>query len=303
MDPWHSRLYSGTADLQKMVGLIHAARPTSQASAYPGSADLHEMLEIPEIRARTCLWESRGGLLAYALVDPWNNLWFDLLPEFQQSPLEEQIIQWGGACLRGHTMQQELPADLTLDTNCFSDDLDRIALLQRNGFEQTPLQTVQMVRPLSDPLPNPHLPPGFFFRSVTGESEVDALVELHRAAFGTDEMTREYRLAMMQTPGCDPALDLLVADPLGRLAAFCVCRIDPESGGSEGFTDPVGTAPAFRGKGLARALLLEGLRRLKARGVHTVRLDTASGNPAMLAAARSAGFDVERTKLWFSKHL
>lgn len=303
MEPWHSRLYSGPADLQRMVELIRSARPASQASSYPSVTDLQELLEIPEIRTHTCLWESRGGLLAYALVDPWNNLWFDLLPEFLQSPLEEQIIQWGAAGVIGQSTQEEPSVDLTLETNCFSDDHDRIALLQRQGFEQTALQTVQMVRLLSSPLPSPQLPPGFFFRSVSGESEVDALVDLHRTAFGTDEMTPEYRLAMMQTPGYNPALDLLVVDPIGRLAAFCVCHLDPDSGGSEGFTDPVGTAPAYRGQGLARAILLEGMRLLKARGVRTVRLDTTSDNPAMLSAARSAGFRVEKTKLWFSKQL
>ncbi|MEN6299517.1 MAG: GNAT family N-acetyltransferase, partial [Anaerolineaceae bacterium] len=108
---------------------------------------------------------------------------------------------------------------------------------------------------------------------------------------------------MMQTPGYDPALDLLVVDPIGRLAAFCVCTLDPNSEGKEGFTDPIGTHPAFRGKGLALALLLEGMRRLKTRGVQTVHLDTTADNPAMLAAARSAGFRVEKTKFWFSKQL
>jgi ribosomal protein S18 acetylase RimI-like enzyme len=300
---WHSRLFASPADLRKMTDLLQAARSPAHISAYPRPVDLAEMLQIPGIAARTCLWESSSDLLAYALVDLWNNLWFDLLPEFLGSPLEEQIVHWGAACLREPSAQEDSSGELTLDTNCYSDDSDRIALLQRQGFTQTPLQTVQLVRNLDRSIPVPRLPSGFFFRSVSCESEVDALVDLHRAAFGTDEMTPEYRLAMMQTPGYDPALDLLVVDPIGRLAAFCVCTLDPNSEGREGFTDPIGTHPAFRGKGLALAMLLEGMRRLKTRGVQTVHLDTTADNPAMLVAARSAGFRVEKTKFWFSKKL
>lgn len=300
---WHSRLFASPADLRKMTDLLLAARSPAHISAYPRPVDLAEMLQIPGIAVRTCLWESSSDLLAYALVDLWNNLWFDLLPEFLGSPLEEQIVHWGAACLREPSAQEDSSDDLTLDTNCYSDDSDRIALLKRQGFTQTPLQTVQMVCNLDRPIPAPPLPSGFFFRSVAGESEVGALVELHRAAFGSDEMTPEYRLAMMQTPGYDPALDLLVVDPIGRLAAFCVCTLDPNSEGREGFTDPIGTHPAFRGKGFARALLLEGMHRLQARGVQTVHLDTTADNPAMLAAARSAGYGVEKTKFWFSKIL
>lgn len=300
---WHSRLFAFPADLRKMTDLLQTARSPAHISAYPRPVDLAEMLQIPGIASRTCLWESSSDLLAYALVDLWNNLWFDLLPEFLGSPLEEQIVHWGTACLREPSTPEDPSGELTLDTNCYSDDSDRIALLKRQGFTQTPLQTVQLVRSLEDPIPAPRLPSGFFFRSVSGESEVDTLVELHRAAFGTDEMTPEYRLAMMQTPGYDPALDLLVVDPIGRLAAFCVCSLDPNSEGKEGFTDPIGTHPAFRGKGLARALLLEGMRRLQSRGVQTVHLDTTADNPAILAIARSAGFSVEKIKFWFSKQL
>lgn len=303
MVSWNSKPYSGQVDLQKMVDLVHAARPAHLASAYPGVADLHELMLIPEICSHTCLWESHGEILAYALVDLWHNLWFDLLPEFQGSPLEDEIVQWGIACLRDLPAEEDPSADLSLDTNCYADDRERVALLLRHSFAQSPLQTVQMVRFISDPLPAPQLPAGFFFRTAAGESEADALAELHRAAFGTDEMTAEYRLAMMQTPGYDPALDLLAVDPIGRLAAFCVCHADPDSNGSEGFTDPLGVHPAYRRRGLARALLLEGMRRLNARGVRTVRLDTTSDNPAMLAAARSVGFEVEKIKLWFSKAL
>jgi hypothetical protein len=47
----------------------------------------------------------------------------------------------------------------------------------------------------------------------------------HRAAFGTEYLTVEERLATMREPEYDPELDLLAVAPDGRLAAYCMCFI------------------------------------------------------------------------------
>jgi predicted N-acetyltransferase YhbS len=120
---------------------------------------------------------------------------------------------------------------------------------------------------LDEPIPAPQLPDGFTIRHVAGEHEVEQLVELHRAAFGTENMTTTYRLAMMRVPEYDRTLDLLAVAPDGKLAAFCVGYVsEAENRLSEqklGWLDPVGTRPEFQRQGLARSLLLTGLHLLK----------------------------------------
>lgn len=302
MENWTCHTFSGDLDLQQMVNLIRISRSAPQLSDYPRIVDLYELMNVPEIRLRTCLWQTvQGELLAYAIADTWNNLWFDVLPEGLGTPIETEVVQWGVSCLRSQAREENKPAEMTLDTNCSSDNWGRIAMLQRQGFAEKPLRTLQLVRSLKDQFAYPKLPSGFTLRTVHGEFEADALAKLHCAAFGTDEMTAEYRAFMMQVPGYDPDLDLLAVAPNGKLAAFCVCQVDPASEGKEGFTDPIGTFPDYQRQGLARSLLLEGLRRLKSRGVEVVRLSTTSENLAMLKTAESVGFNVERTKLWFSK--
>jgi ribosomal protein S18 acetylase RimI-like enzyme len=124
---------------------------------------------------------------------------------------------------------------------------------------------------------------------------------MHRAAFGTDYMTTEKRLIIMSTSGYDPSLDLVAVAPDGNIAGNCICSIHPLE--KIGFTDPVSTHPRFQRKGLARALLLTGLKSIKERGMTRARLGTSGDNIAMQKAAESAGFRIEFKTIWFSKEV
>ena len=110
---------------------------------------------------------------------------------------------------------------------------------------------------------------------------------------------------MMRGPEYDPELDLLAVTPVGRFVAYCVCSISQQenirTGRNEGYTDPIATHPEFQRQGLARALLLTGLRLLKERGMDTAVLGTSSENIPMQQAATAVGFRLQSTRLWFAK--
>ena len=165
-----------------------------------------------------------------------------------------------------------------------------------------------MGRPLDMPFPAMQLLPGFCIRPVQGLEELEAYVVLHRAAFGTGNMTTAYRQSIMNAPDYLPELDLVAVAPDGTLAAFCVCQIfpddSPRAGGQrEGWTDPVGTHPDYRGMGLAKALMLTGMGLLSKRGIDTAVLGTSSSNTAMQRLAGSLGFSKVSHTLWYSKSL
>ncbi len=297
-----TRLYTDSADLQAMIDLIYRVRPPEQVAHYPSSADLQELLPLPEINSRTRLWHNPAGqLVAWAFVDTYNNLRWELDPAAADPALEDEIVAWGLSCV--HRLEPDEP--LTLDASCRADDAARSAFLQRHGFSAQPVQTLHLARPLDGPIPAPQLPPGMAIRPALEAGDVEALAALHRAAFGTSHMTAAHRQAMIDAPGYMPELDLVAVAPDGRLAAYCLVSISAEenarSGQQAGYTDPVATHPAFRRMGLARALLLAGMQRLKERGMAVACLGTSSENEAMQAAARSAGFYVEAVTAWYAR--
>ena len=298
------RLYSGARDLQSMCDLLVAARPADRVTEYPSIVDLHEVLALTQVQDNTRLWfDAQDQIVGFAFVDHYSNLCFELDHQAAHPGIELEMVSWGEECVR--RAAKESGKSCRLNASCCDSDTERMALLERHGFVRQKGQALRMVRSLNEPIPTPQVPAGFSIRHVTDEHEVEALVALHRAAFGTENMTVQERLAMMGVPEYDPELDLLAVAPDGRFAATCMCSISQEenelTGRNEGYSDPIATHPDFQRRGLARALLLTGFHRLKQRGVDVAGLGTSSENTAMRQTAQSVGFHVQSTVLWFSK--
>lgn len=296
-----NRVYAGAEDLRQMIDLLSEVRAPERIAGYPSPADLREMLCLPAIQANTRLWFEKGRIAAFALVDSYNNLLFEYRQA--QAGLEAELVGWGVECVKRAPHEGEEPP--TLDASCREEDAGRVALLERHGFVKQAVRSLHLTRPLGEPIPAPTLPAGFEIRALKGREEVEDWVRLHRAAFGTEHMTVEERLAMMSGPDYDPDLDLVMAGPDGRLAAYCMGQIfreeNAQTGRNEGYTDPVATDPDYQGRGLAKALLLTGLRLLRERGMDTAIMGTSSENEKMQRAAQAVGFWVESSTVWFAK--
>jgi ribosomal protein S18 acetylase RimI-like enzyme len=282
-----------------MIALLREIRTPDQISESPSIRDLHEMLADEAIRSHTRLWFDRGdNLVAFALVYlMFHNLMFEMRADLYSTETANQIIAWG-------LSQIETPG-ASLRCGCRSDEPNRLNLLQRHHFQEEGWRSLSLARSLAEPIPTPVLPPGFQIRALEGTNEVEALVQIHRAAFGTPFMTVEGRLAMMNVPDYMPELDLVAVAPSGQLAAYCMCSIDHQenaySGQLVGYTDPVATHPDFQRLGLGRALLETGAHLLKQRGMEKVALGTSSENVPMQQLAMSVGYRVESEKRWFAK--
>ena len=305
MPPLTGKPYDDNTDLEAMIALLTRTRPTAQIADFPGIYDLQELMPQPEIQAGMRLWYgSNGSLHAFAIVHTlYRNIYFEIAPEIWDDAIAQELFAWGTACIQ--KAYADAAAPITLDTSCRENDVKRLSLLQQNGFVPDRVCSLNLARSLRVPISEPTLPAGFSIRPVAGEDEVEALVALHRAAFGTDNMTVAERLAMMRAPEYDRELDLIAVAPDGRCAAFCVGSIsaaeNSHSSQKTGFTDPVGTHPDFQRRGLARALLLTGMRLLQERGMETAVLGTSSENIAMQKTAESVGFTTQWTKIWFTK--
>jgi len=329
MTAYIRRTYRGEEDLDAMIELL-LARPAGHQGDYPSAIDLYELMDQASVRNDTRLWEgTKEQLAAFAFVDAYNNLRIEIAPWAQASDVDSEIVAWGVEVMAFRTgvsgqedsqepdewfdelvsrqLEERLAGLATLDASCPEEDMERIALLERHGFQRQAVRSLHYVRPLKEALPEARLPQGYRIRSVKGEGEARDLVALHRAAFGTDDLTMEERLSWMRVPEYDPELDLVVVAPNGVFAGYCYVFVSQDenarSGRSEGWTDPVAVHPEHQRRGLGRALLLTGMRLLAARGLDQAALGTSSENLAMQRLAASVGFRVESTTVWFSKRL
>ncbi len=289
-----SRLYSHPDDLEGCTNLLRRVRSPQRIVDYPSVVDLYELLNLPAVQAHTRLWLDGEQVVAFAFVDEYNNLYFETDPSRGEA-LGDTALNW--AISEARQLAAEQHNGEPPETSCRSDNATLIAMLERHGFTRVPERGLHFVRPLGQAAPEPQLPPGFTIRPTYGKDEVEDWVKLHRAAFGTEYMTVEYRLSMIGVPDHDPELDLVCVAPDGRLAAYCVGFISADenalTGCQAGYTDPVATHPDFQRRGLSKALLCTALNLLKARGMQMARLGTSSENLAMQRAAQAVGFTIE----------
>lgn len=172
---------------------------------------------------------------------------------------------------------------------------DEVACYERRGFSRAPAYGYLLRRAMADDFPAPALPPGFQLRPVAGKAEAAARAQLHRLAFDSQAVTDDGYRNVMDAPLYRPDLDLVVTAPDGRLAAFCLGWLDTAN--RVALFEPVGAHPDFRRMGLARAAMLEGLRRMRAHGMVSVLVGRVADNAASTALYHSLGFAEEAAEI------
>jgi mycothiol synthase len=297
MNTISSRTYKDETDMQVMLDLVAKTRPAKHINDYPVKVDIEENLASAVVRSNTRLWFENSQPVAWAYVDLFNNLRWEVESQLGEI-IGAEIVEWGQSCIR-KTLAENQSA--MLDASCSEDSSERISFLIKHGFSQTQDTTVHLVRYLCEPIPDPLLPAGFIIRPIQGKEEAEAVAASHRAAFGTEHMTTESRLVIMNTSDYDSSLDLVVIAPDGTIAGNCICSVNEKQ--KKGFTDPLSVHPTFQCMGLARSLLFSGMRMLKERGMESAHLGTSGYNTAMQKTAESAGFKVEYRTIWFSKEI
>jgi len=261
-------------------------------------SDFEEHIQMEATRESLRCWQAGNQLMAFAYVDAFANLCFEIVPGHTFPELEKSIVDWGVGVQKQRN--QASGKNATLDHSCETSNAARMDFLKRNGFAEEEIRSLFFARPLREPIPPATFPAGYTWRHVTPSDSIESLVALFRAALETGQMTVEYRQAIMNAPQYIMDLDLLAVAPDGSLAAYCICSVD-ENDPTIGYTDPIGVRPAHQHKGLARALVGTGLELLSKRGVEKVELGTSSENIAMKQLAIALGFTCISEKHWFSK--
>jgi GNAT superfamily N-acetyltransferase len=170
-------------------------------------------------------------------------------------------------------------------------DTLRQDILMRRGYTRQSYMEYQRRRDMSEPVADAPLPEGYSIRSLGGEEEHPARSWVSWKAFHSNEPDERYGgwtwyCNVQRAPLYRRDLDLVVVAPDGEMAAFCTLWYD-EATRTAAF-EPVGTHPAHQRRGLGKALMTEGLRRVQRLGATLATVNSYSERAGALYA--SIGF-------------
>jgi mycothiol synthase len=307
------RSYAGKTDLEAIAKFLETCQSVDPPDTWPSISEIRLQFDAPSVDQQRDigLWEDTNGkLMAIAgLMIPSEGqvlsgfLWFRIHPTASADILQKQITDWGEQRMR--QVRQERDTDVKLLAGASVEQTERIALLEECGF-RIERYFLTMVRSLAEPISEPQFPEGFTLRSIQGEQDAQAWVEMFNQTF-IDHWnflpeTVEAFKHKLNNPEFRPDLSLIVIAPDGTFAAFCDCYIPNQ--GDQGWINPLGTKRGFRKKGLARAMLQAIMQRLQAEGMETAMLYVDAENlSGALRLYESVGFTKVNTQIAYLKEI
>ena len=155
-------------------------------------------------------------------------------------------------------------------------------------------------RALDGAMPEIALPKGYRIQETRTLSEEQFAERATTESEGFDRtVTVAFLRELERSPIYRPKLDLAITTLDASIAAFCTIWFDERH--QVGFYEPVGTASAHRQRGLAKALLIEGFRRLSKMGATTAYLGNSAANRAGNRLYESIGMAIFDQEHWWQK--
>lgn len=301
---YRSRAYQTEQDLVDLQAFLMEGRARTSDWRYPHLGELmwHFFMLLchlsPQEHLR--LWHAeQGRLVGYALLgeDPFFDWHF--LPEHEG--LWDEAFAWaekGLGELRGQDASRWAGS---LEGRARQDQDERMAFLAQHGFRyRGTFAEVNLLRSLDEPIHAYSLPAGYQVRALAQGGETTRRAEAQQAVWlpwTVGEVTGEDYGRFMELPGYHLDLDVVAVAPSGEIAAYVNCWIDPLN--RIGDFGPVGAHPGYRRMGLTRAVLFEGMQRLKAHGMQRVCVSTGVANAPARRLYESVGFKIANYELDF----
>lgn len=262
--PWHDQL----SDLLEVLG--SAANPAADNTVVGEDSD-----GVPRVYGYVA--KNADGPVAFVFggVDP---LW-------QRRGIGAAVLGWQQDVARGRFAAEGQTGAVA---RCYSreENAAHAALLSTAGFGMVRYFT-EMERPLTgldDPVP----PRGVTVVPFTPELG-EAVRLAHNEAFadhwGSESRSPEKWEAFLRHESFRPDLSTVALDEAtGEVAAYQMSMYDADAfakeGRHSGYTDILGVRRAWRGRGIAAALLIDAMARYKAAGMDVATLDVDTDNPS-----------------------
>lgn len=214
------------------------------------------------------IWETEAGEIAAFLTPESHAMaYLNVDPALRSAELENDMLDTAERYL-SEPDRRDPDGRCKVTAWAHQGDKLRQDILEARGYVKGDWPEYQRRRTL-DTLPEANPRKGFTIRSLGDIDELPARAWVSWRAFHPTEhaenyMGWEWYPHIQQCPLYRRDLDLVVTAPDGTLAAFCTVWFDDVT--RTGYFEPVGVAPEYQGQGLGKAIMCEGLRRLKRLG-------------------------------------
>lgn len=253
------------------IMILNGMRQHSWHVARLDYARWHTCLNCAHVRLEdvATLWESDGQLAAFLMPDGGpGEAFLNVHPGLRTPGLEEEMLNVAEEKL--HIVKADGARNLRVWSP--EADLQRQQMLARRGYIMGEEAEHQWRRRLDTPIPTVPLAAGYTIRPLGDGLELLERCyasglgfhngDIHTAVENRDDPTW-YR-NIQTAPLYRRDLDLVAVAPDGAIAAFCTIWFDDVT--RSACFEPVATVPAHQRRGLGKALLTEGLRRLQRMG-------------------------------------
>ncbi len=219
-------------------------------------------LDDGQLEQDVYLWETEEGDLVSVLNrEEAGSGYLQVDPRLRTPALEEEMV-----ALAEERLAVQREGQRVLSVWADAEDTLRLDLLKRRGYTRGKWVESQWRRDLDAPVPDVSLPPGYTVRALGDVDELPTRSWASWKAFHPDAPDEDYEgwewyLNIQRCPLYRRDLDLVAVAPEGEIVAFTTVWYDDVT--RSAYFEPVGTMPAHQRRGLGRAILSEGLRRLQ----------------------------------------
>ena len=254
------------------------------------------------VEAGMALWEKADGKIIAVLNHlGGSELRLHVHPHFYSADLEHEMLAYAEenyfAIAEDGRRYIYLPI--------FQDDTCRQELVQSRGYKKQPGWGHHYRRDLDSPIADAPIPTGYVIRSMGGVEEYPARSWASWRAFHNDEPDSNYDgdygwyANLQSAPLYRRDLDVVASAPDGSIAAFCTIFYDDTT--RSAVTVLVGVAAEHWRRGLGKAVMTEGLKRLQHLGC--TRVFSTAHDPAADALYRSVMQTHKVTETWLKEIL
>ncbi|MBC8400980.1 MAG: GNAT family N-acetyltransferase [Candidatus Marinimicrobia bacterium] len=214
----------------------------------------------PDWKEYIRIWEDASGRII-AIVNSENpdaNAYLHLDKDHRH--LEEEMLKWA----EEHIAVPDKKSRQTVLVWAIEGDTYRENLLQQRGYNILDGIDYLKWQSLDSDFPGINLPGEFSITSFAEGVNPDSRFQCAAKAFNSEPISRAIYKITESAPSYRANLDICIVNQDKEVVSLCTVWFDKSN--RLGYFEPVATHPDYQGKGLGRAVLTEGLQRLRKLG-------------------------------------